>query len=290
MKYEFPGYSIVTPIHNELQSVLRLVNSVKSLTIAPVKWLIVDDNSTDGSINLLEALISDYPQACIVKYEGINSIGWLGYGEIVRFGIQRLEEYERDVAKSCIFVAVVDADVLLEDSYFEKLMMSMNADFNSALSTGFLSEVAGNFIDDPRQRGAAILYKKSFLNLIGGFPRCPSPDSAVVIKARNRGLKVVVVPDARGIHFPKNPIEYRLIKHRNMGMSARINGLDIISMILLSASFLIENGGKEALSYMMGYLRINIQPYEFLRDPEIVEFNHSSWIRFLRQFVCKIPK
>jgi len=294
MHHGLAEYSIVTPIHNELQNVARLVENVRSFTIAPAKWLIVDDNSTDGSVELLQTLISDYPNACIVKYEGINTIGWLGYGNIVRFGIERLEEWERGTSQLSALVAVVDSDVLLEGSYFERLMISMNAEPNSALATGFIAEVKDNsldeIIDDPRQRGAAILYKKSFLNLIGGFPRCPSPDSAVVIKARNRGLKVMVVSDARGIHLTKNPMGYNLIRHRNMGMSARINGLDIVSMMLIAALFLIESGGKEALEYAMVYLRTGIQPYAPIRDSEIVEFYHSSWIRFLRQFVSKIPK
>jgi GT2 family glycosyltransferase len=290
MRPALPEYNLITPIHNELQNISRLVDNVKSFTIAPAKWIIVDDNSSDGSIDLLQTLISDNPRACIVKYEGTNPIGWLGYGNIVRFGMQRLEEYERDASKSSPFVAVVDADVLLENSYFERLITSMDAEPNSALATGFLAEVKDNRVDDFRQRGAAILYKKTFLRRIDGFPRCPSPDSAVVIKARNRGFNVVVVPDARGIHLPKNPTDYRLTKNLNMGMSARIDGLDILSMILISASFLMENGGKEALAYATGYLRTNIQPYMSLRDSEIVEFYHGSWIRFLRQFVSKVPK
>jgi glycosyltransferase involved in cell wall biosynthesis len=289
-----PEYSIVTPIHNELQNVMRLVDSVRSFTIAPAKWLIVDDNSTDGSIELLQTLISDYPKACIVKYEGINTIGWLGYGNVVQFGIERLEEWERDTSKLSALVAVVDSDVLLEGSYFERLMIRMDAEPNSALATGFIAEVKDDSIDEiidsPRQRGAAILYKKSFLNLIGGFPRCPSPDSAVVIKARNRGFNVVVVPDAGGIHLTKNPMGYSLISHRNKGMSARINGLDIVSMMLFAALSLIESGGKESLEYAMAYLRTSVQQFAPLRDSEIIRFYHNSWIRFLRQFVCKVPK
>src|SRR6267143_1958151 len=52
------NYVIITPVRDEAQHIAKTIESVTSQTVLPSKWVIVDDGSTDGTSEILDARAS----------------------------------------------------------------------------------------------------------------------------------------------------------------------------------------------------------------------------------------
>ena len=81
---EFSKLSIIIPIFNEKDTLAEILNRVQSVSLSLDKEIIlVDDCSTDGTRQLLEAELQD--QNIVKVYHSINQ----GKGAAVRSGMSR---------------------------------------------------------------------------------------------------------------------------------------------------------------------------------------------------------
>jgi glycosyltransferase involved in cell wall biosynthesis len=53
-------YILVTAVHNEEELIEGTIKSVIAQTIRPRKWIIVDDDSTDGTIGIVKRYEAQY--------------------------------------------------------------------------------------------------------------------------------------------------------------------------------------------------------------------------------------
>src|SRR5688572_1968889 len=61
-----PQYVIITPVRNEATFVGKTIQSVAAQTRLPLRWVIVDDGSTDGTVEILKAASRRYPWMTVV--------------------------------------------------------------------------------------------------------------------------------------------------------------------------------------------------------------------------------
>ena len=54
------SYLIITPVRDEEYTIELTINSVINQTILPLKWLIIDDNSIDGTSKIIDEYSSKY--------------------------------------------------------------------------------------------------------------------------------------------------------------------------------------------------------------------------------------
>ena len=98
--------SIVMPAFNEEESLPETIGSIES-ALEKVRIdheiLVVNDNSTDGTIEILKSLSESYPSLKYVTNDGPN-----GFGNAIRFGLDR---YSGD----CVAIMMAD----LSDSPFD---------------------------------------------------------------------------------------------------------------------------------------------------------------------------
>ena len=98
--------SIVIPAYNEEESIIETIDQIEeafSKVAIEHEILIVNDNSKDNTLKVLEQLAQKYPS---VKYE--TNLGPNGFGYAVRFGLER---YTGD----CVAVMMAD----LSDSPYD---------------------------------------------------------------------------------------------------------------------------------------------------------------------------
>ena len=74
--------SVVIPCYNERQTIEALVKAVRAAPVAPLEIVLVDDCSTDGTIDLLKEKVA--PMVDQVVYHEVNR----GKGAALRSGIQ----------------------------------------------------------------------------------------------------------------------------------------------------------------------------------------------------------
>ena len=56
-----PRIAVITPAHNEAERIAGLVTSVRAQTVTPVRWVVVDDGSTDDTAEVVRAAAGDLP-------------------------------------------------------------------------------------------------------------------------------------------------------------------------------------------------------------------------------------
>ena len=61
------SHVVVTPFRNECQFLPELIETMTSQTIIPSEWILVDDHSSDGSIQLIEDAIIEHDWIRLVR-------------------------------------------------------------------------------------------------------------------------------------------------------------------------------------------------------------------------------
>ena len=63
-------YSIITPTKNEALFIEETIKSVIAQDVLPCEWIIMDDESTDETPNIIQKYLADYP---FIKYIKLTS-------------------------------------------------------------------------------------------------------------------------------------------------------------------------------------------------------------------------
>lgn len=147
-----PPYIVVTPVRDEEKFVGQMVESMFEQAHLPIRWVIVDDGSTDQTKAILSAKIAgvDWVTLLDTGSERRN----LGVGEVLAFtrGLAAVggEGFE--------FLVKLDADVSLEPDYFAKILGRMSGDPRWGIASGVYWEEEGGMVARadarvPRGRG-----------------------------------------------------------------------------------------------------------------------------------------
>src|ERR1700685_2367441 len=110
------NYVLITPARNEAAFIELTLQSVLAQTLLPVKWVIVDDGSTDGTGDIVRKYAADYPWIELLQMTERRDRHFGGKAVAVDAGRQRAAGLQFDV------IGNLDADVSFEPDYFEFLM------------------------------------------------------------------------------------------------------------------------------------------------------------------------
>ncbi|MFH1898938.1 MAG: glycosyltransferase family 2 protein [Patescibacteria group bacterium] len=109
--------SVVIPVYNEKNTIEQLVNLVRSVDGVDLEIVIVDDASSDGSVEILKNLEKKYPDMKVI-YKTANK----GKGDTLKVGFAHT---------SGEYVIVQDADLEYDPQDYKKLLRTLeenNAD------------------------------------------------------------------------------------------------------------------------------------------------------------------
>ncbi len=180
---------IVTPAKNEESNLLSLAESLENSNAKFVcLWTVVDDASTDDTERVIQNLQSPFR----VQYVKFNSPGTLISGGAYKawmFGT----EFD-SATDSRTHVMKLDADVRLEDDYFDQLYNSKYRDFD--MLGGIILKGSGreqrNVIPGPVK-----LYSERAFSLVSTMPKETGFDVLDEVLCKHKGLSTMVVPSAK---------------------------------------------------------------------------------------------
>lgn len=110
-----PKISIITPLYNKQVTIKRLYNSiVKQTVFEQLEWIIVDDGSTDDSVNVIKSAV-DECSPNVKVYSTSNN----GKHKAILFGLQK---------SMSNYIIIIDADDYLSKvNAIELLFKNLNA-------------------------------------------------------------------------------------------------------------------------------------------------------------------
>lgn len=222
-------YGLITPARNEEVHIGRLIECVAAQTIAPVKYVIVSDDSTDRTDAIVEQYASKLSFVELLRRENKERSGFGSKALAFNTGWERLQALEID------FVGNLDADISFEPRYFESLIKEFQKDPDLGLVGGHVHDLLeGRFIpqrmSEDSVAGPTQLFRRQCLVDIGGYlpMRWGGIDAAAEIMARMKGWKTRTIWNCKvfahrpvrtgrksvfGVRFNKGIMNYALGYH-----------------------------------------------------------------------------
>lgn len=199
--YVTSSYVLITPVRNEREHIDQLAHTVLSQTLRPKFWIVaVDSNSSDGTYEAAVEKLRSYDWVKVITAAGSAPEGYShrNFARTVNAALGAAFSLGKDVE----YIGKTDAEVRLDPNYFEHLIEVMDADSSLVITCGVqrfeiegASYKLGKGSSDPLVGFNDIrLYRKGFLEEMGGYPISYSPDTVLQIKALNKGLRTEVIP------------------------------------------------------------------------------------------------
>lgn len=196
-----PRIAVITPAHNEAERIAGLVASVRSQTVTPVRWVVVDDGSTDDTAVVLRAATTDLPWVEVVRRSADPTRSFSSKAHAVAAGREALEGLGFD------YLACLDADIRLESSYFAEVIDRFRADPQLGVTGGVYAHPVGDqiVVDRPPEHhvpGPSQVFRAEVFDDIGGYWPLPhgGVDTAANVAARMRGWTTRSWPDLLVTH------------------------------------------------------------------------------------------
>jgi glycosyltransferase involved in cell wall biosynthesis len=169
-------YCLITPCRDEAKYARRTLESITRQTLAPARWIIVDDGSSDETPALLKEYAARFDYIQIVRREdrGVRSVGpgvidafYAGYDAI------NPDDFE--------YICKLDLDLDIPPGYFQEMIQRMEANPRLGTCSGkpyfpdpkdpsgktLISEACG----DEMSVGMVKFYRTRCFKQIGGFVR-----------------------------------------------------------------------------------------------------------------------
>jgi glycosyltransferase involved in cell wall biosynthesis len=130
------SYAVVTPARDEAVNLPRLAGSLARQTVPPREWHIVDNGSTDGTLEVARRIAAEHPWVRVGSLPG-TAIADRGAPVVraLQSGISALSDNPPEV------VVNVDADVSFPADYFERLLREFDADPRLGIASGSAYEL-----------------------------------------------------------------------------------------------------------------------------------------------------
>src|SRR5438067_12034305 len=111
-----PSYVLITPARNEAKLIELTIKSVVAQTVRPLKWVIVSDGSTDGTDDIVQKYVTQYPWIELLKMPERNERHFAGKVLGRGAGYQRVQQLHDDV------VCRLDRDIPVDQLHFASLL------------------------------------------------------------------------------------------------------------------------------------------------------------------------
>ena len=279
-------YLLISPCRNEAAYMRETLESVLRQSVLPVKWIVVDDGSTDDTPRILAEYAGRHPWIQIVTRpdRGRRSVGpgvidafYSGYDSV------RPEDYE--------FLCKLDLDLRIPPFYFEILIERMRADPRIATCSGksYIVDKHGEFHfeghGDDTSLGMTKFYRTACFQRIGGFVREVMWDGIDCHRCRMHGFIACSwdEPQLRFVHLrPMGSSQDGIYTGRmRHGFGQYFMGTGLLYMAASAASRVGERPYLlGSLAMLWGWIRSALQ-----RKPR---YQDAEFRRFLRRYQRRV--
>lgn len=270
--------SIIIPAHNEEKYITDCLYSFVNQTHKPDELIIVDDNSTDGTLALASGFAKDHDWIKVVQKE--SSDQHLPGQKVV-------EAFNYGLAQSSIdydLIGKFDADIILPNNYFEQMLNHFQANWLLGMCSGLLyvekkgKWVYENIAKKSHVRGPIKLYYRQVFELMGGLRPGVGWDTVDGLLCQFHDFEVKTDATLKVKHFRPTGHGYSTTNYRAKGeaLYKMRYGLPLAKIALFKMALQNKNPLLYA-SGILGYLKAWLT-----RSPRFVSQEEGRFIRRLR--------
>jgi glycosyltransferase involved in cell wall biosynthesis len=246
----------VIPAHNEEKFIGRCLDSLANQTLPPKKIVVVNDNSSDNT----PEIVSSYQKenSVVELVENPSDARHLPGAKVVRAFNKGFETLDENYDVVCKF----DADLIFPNDYFETLNREFKSDEKLGLAGGFCYlEKEGDWqlekhANSDHLRGALKAYRKSCFIAIGGLKTDMGWDTVDEMLVRFNGWKVKTYPDLKVKHLRPTGETYKVSAKYKQGQAfyQMRNGL-VITLVSAAKNAWKQSDFSVFKNDIKGYLK-----------------------------------
>lgn len=181
-------YLVISPVKDEERHVEHTLQSMVHQTVKPVRWLIVDDGSSDRTPEIIQRYQRNHSFIQLLRTPA-KQARQPGSGVIRAFNLG----YEVAHGLDYSFIVKLDCDLSFEADYFERLSQKFSEDLKLGIASGSYLEAPDgqtwNEVAMPpyHAAGASKVMRRACFEQIGGFIPARGWDTVDEIRAMARG-------------------------------------------------------------------------------------------------------
>ena len=269
------NYYIIIPAYNEEKFIDLTLNSLVNQTLLPQKIVVVSDNSTDKTAEIVADFAKKHSFISLIEKKS-DAIHLPGSKVVLAFqtGLETVDNnYD--------FIVKLDADLILPNNYFETIIQHFESDATIGMAGGFAyieknnSWILENLTDKDHIRGAFKAYGKQCFAQIGGLKPAMGWDTVDELLCRFYGWKIKTDPTLIVKHLKPTGANYNKSARYKQGEAFYSLGYGFWITAIASAKLsLLKRKPLLFLDYISGYwqsksanknLLVTIEQAKFIR-------------------------
>ncbi len=266
-------YYIVIPSYNEEALIPLTLQSLISQTVLPSKIVVVNDNSTDKTAEIVLDFAKENPYISLVNKTS-ETIHLPGSKVIQAFqkGFETLDENYDLIVK-------IDADLIFPANYFETVIKHFESDPTIGMAGGFCyiekngDWILENLTDKDHIRGALKAYRKETFKQIGGLKPAMGWDTVDELLCKFYNWKVVTDESLHVKHLKPTGANYNKTARYKQGEAFYTLGYGFFITAIASAKLaMMKKKPLLFLDYIQGFWKAKSAKKQMLVDAEQAKF------------------
>jgi|SRR5882724_3211993 len=204
-------YVLITPSRNEARFIEKTLESVVCQTVLPLKWVIVNDGSTDATAEIVARYAAQHNWIELVNRPVRKERHFAAKVQAINAGLERIKQLQYEI------IGNLDADVSLDADHFEFLLSKFSQDRRLGVAGTVFTEPDGynsavdSFEGQTYVSGQCQLFRRQCFEEIAGY-----------VPSKVGGIDWIAVTTARMIGWKTRSFrEKSFLHHRTLGTADR---------------------------------------------------------------------
>jgi glycosyltransferase involved in cell wall biosynthesis len=272
------NYYIVIPSYNEEKFIGLTLQSLVEQTVLATKIVVVNDNSTDKTAEIVAGFAAKYPFISLV-HKTSETIHLPGSKVIQAFqtGLETLDDNYDLIVKA-------DGDLIFPSNYFETIIQHFQSDDRIGMVGGFAyiekngDWILENLTDKDHIRGAFKAYRKECFKEIGGLKPAMGWDTVDELLCKFYHWKVVTDATLKVKHLKPTGANYNKTARYKQGEAFYSLGYGFLITTIASAKLaMMKKKPLLFLDYIKGFWKA-----KSAKKPLLVTEEQAKFIRNYR--------
>ena len=278
------NYYIVIPAYNEEALIALTLQSLVSQTVLPKKVVVVNDNSTDKTAEIVLDFAKDNPFITLVNKT--SSAVHLPGSKVIQAFQKGFETLDEDYD----LIVKIDADLIFPHNYFETIIKHFQSDPTIGMAGGFCyiekngDWVLENLTDKDHIRGALKAYRKETFEQIGGLKPAMGWDTVDELLCKFYNWKVITDSSLHVKHLKPTGANYNKTARYKQGEAFYTLGYGFWITAIASAKLaMMKKKPLLFLDYIKGFWKAKNAKRPLLVNKEQARFIQNYRLQKMKE-------